>query len=87
MDEWILCSERMPEEHDSIWSKHYGTEYFKKSMWKTESDEVIVTVKYSDGTREVATSHTNDGKWRIEKERIVPCKVVAWMPLPLPCIK
>lgn len=88
MNNWILCSERIPAEHDSVWMKHYGTEHFKKSMWKTKSDEVIVTVEYDDGTRATMTSHTNDGEWRIEKEsRIVNCKVIAWMPLPLPCNK
>lgn len=84
MNEWILCSKRMPVEHDSVWMKLYGTKYWKSNMWKTNSNEVIVTVEFDDGSRATTTSHTNDGEWQIEKKRkIFNCKVIAWMPLPL----
>lgn len=83
--EWIPVSEKMPEEHDSIFARLYGTDKWNDAFWRTKSKEVLVTIEYEDGTRIVASSHTTDGKWSIEKETtLIKFKVVAWMPLPNP---
>jgi hypothetical protein len=83
--EWIPVSERMPEEHDSIFARLYGTDKWNDAFWRTKSKEVLVTIEYEDGTRIVASSHTTDGKWSIEKETtLIKFKVVAWMPYPEP---
>ena len=83
--EWIPVSEKMPEEHDSIFARLYGTDKWNDAFWRTKSKEVLVTIEYEDGTRIVTSSHTTDGKWSIEKETtLIKFKVVAWMPLPKP---
>ena len=83
MNDWILCSNRMPEEHDSMFKKFYGTDKWNNDMWKSKSNNVLVTVEIKDGTRKTALSHTNDGIWRIEKEyKTFSSKVIAWKPLP-----
>lgn len=79
--EWIPVTERMPEEHDSIFAKLYGTDKWDSKLHRTVSNRVLVTIKYDDGTRIVKESHTYDGKWRDEK-RCINCKVEAWMPMP-----
>lgn len=79
--EWIPVSERLPEEHDSIFAKLYGTDKWDSKLHRTVSNRVLVTIKYDDGTRIVKESHTYDGKWRDEK-RCIYCKVEAWMPMP-----
>ena len=83
--EWIPVSEKMPEEHDSIFARLYGTDKWNNAFWRTESKEVLVTIEYEDGTRTVKSSHTTDGKWRIEKKTTLSkFKVIAWMPYPEP---
>lgn len=85
VNQWIPIEERLPEEHDSIFSKFFGTDKWNNSMWRLNSDDVNVTIKFEDGTKKTKTSHTNDGVWRIENEsRINKCKVIAWQPLPKP---
>lgn len=85
-DGWIPVSERLPEEHDSIFAKLKGTDKWREAMFEKISDEVNVTIKYEDGSRKTTTSYTLDGVWEIEKEqRIVKQKVIAWQPLPEPC--
>lgn len=81
--EWIPVSERLPDEHDSIFAKLYGTDNWDSKFWRTVSDSVLVTIKYNDGTRIVHESHTRDGEW-IDEKRNVYLKVEAWMPLPEP---
>lgn len=84
-DGWIPVSERLPEEHDSIFAKLKGTDKWREAMFEKISDEVNVTIKYEDGSRKTTTSYTLDGVWEIEKEqRIVKQKVIAWQPLPEP---
>lgn len=80
---WIPCSERMPEEHDSIWSRFKGTDRFDKVMWKKQSDNVLVTELFEDGTVKTDTATTHDGEWYV-KIRAVKRKITAWMPLPEP---
>lgn len=79
---WIPCSERMPEEHDSIFSKFYGTEKWRDAMFRKTSKTVIITVEYRDGTRQTAPCHTIDGEWNQSMKGMG--KVLAWMPLPEP---
>ena len=77
---WIPCSERMPEEHDSIFAKFKGTDRWMSEMYEKESDLVNVTIRYEDGTKQVKTIKTIDGKWR--KGTFSKSEVLAWMPLP-----
>ncbi|RGU94015.1 DUF551 domain-containing protein [Holdemanella biformis] len=81
--EWIPISERLPEEHDSIFAKSYGTDKWDNRFWRTTSNRVIATIKYNDGTVIVKEAFTHDGEWTVEKKSI-NCKVIAWMPLPEP---
>ena len=79
--EWIPVTERMPEEHGSIFAKLYGTDKWSNALWRTQSKEVLVTIEYEDGVRTVKSSHTTDGKWVLEKRaKLNKCKVVAWKP-------
>ena len=83
--EWIPVSERLPDEHDSLFAKFYGTDKWNDALWKTQSKEVLVTVEFEYGIRSVTSSYTTDDKWEIEKRvKFRKCKVVAWMPLPEP---
>lgn len=83
--EWIPISERLPEEHESLFAKFYGTDKWNDALWKTQSIEVLVTIEYEGGIRSVTSSYTTDGKWEIENRvKFRKCKVVAWMPLPKP---
>lgn len=81
--EWIPVSEKLPEEHDSIFAKLYGTDKWDSRLHRTVSNRVLVTVKRDDGTRFVKESHTRDGEWADEK-KCIDCKVIAWMPMPEP---
>lgn len=78
--EWIPVSEKLPEEHDSIFAKLYGTYKWDSNLYRTISNRVLVTVEYDDGTRIVKESYTRDGEWKDEKN-IINYKVIAWMPL------
>ena len=80
--QWIPCSEKMPEEHDSIFSKFYGTEKWRDAMFRKTSKTVIITVEHLDGTRQTAPCHTIDGEWNQSMKGMG--KVLAWMPLPEP---
>ena len=83
--EWIPVSERLPDEHDSIFARLYGTDKWNDAFWRTKSKEVLVTIEYEDGTRIVKSSHTTDGKWALEKiATLNEFKVVAWIPFPEP---
>ena len=81
--EWIPVSERLPEEHDSVFAKLYGTDKWESRCWRRTSNRVIATIKYNDGTVIVKEAFTHDGEWTVEK-RNINCKVIAWMPLPKP---
>lgn len=83
--EWIPISEKLPDEHDSIFARLYGTDKWDDAFWRTKSKEVLVTIEYEDGTRIVKSSHTTDGKWALEKRATLSeFKVVAWIPFPEP---
>ena len=81
--EWIPVSKKLPDEHDSIFAKLYGTDKWDSRLHRTVSNRVLVTVKRDDGTRFVKESHTRDGEWADEK-KCIDCKVIAWMPMPKP---
>lgn len=81
--EWIPVSEKLPDEHDSVFAKSYGTDKWENMFWRTTSNRVIATIKYNDGTVIVKEAFTHDGEWTIEKKNI-NCKVIAWMPFPEP---
>lgn len=81
--EWIPVSEKLPDEHDSVFAKSYGTDKWNNAFWRTTSNKVIATIKYSDGTVIVKEAFTRDGEWTVEKKKI-NCKVIAWMPFPEP---
>lgn len=81
-NEWIPCSERMPEERDSFYVSGCGLD--EKMIYGKASKVVNVTVEDEDGTRRVATSFTHKGKWEIEDHSVHflnSLKVIAWMPL------
>ena len=81
--DWIPCSERMPEEKDSMFAKFYGTDKWREAMMRKKSDRVIVTVEYDDGERTTDVASTNDGVWQ-NSISVIKRKVIAWMPLPEP---
>lgn len=80
---WIPVSERLPEEHDSIFKKFKGTSKWDPAMFEKISGYVIATVEYMDGTRLTTRAHTTDGIWKADNS-LMTGKVVAWMPLPEP---
>lgn len=81
----IPCSERMPEERPSMFAKFKGTDRCSMLMFEKLSDEVHVTVEFSNGERRVDTGKTIDGKWKCQARIIDPkAKIVAWMPNPEP---
>lgn len=78
--QWIPCSERMPEEHEWIGTKQFGT---------TISDEVYVTFENPKGERFCRHLSFQNGKVNGYDQRFIDaiCKgsrPVAWMPLPEP---
>jgi len=83
VNQWIPCSERLPEEEDSIFARYYGTDRWRKPMFRKRSREVIVTSVFKDGELHTEFAHTIDGEWRVGVN-IVPRTVIAWMPLPEP---
>ena len=80
---WIPVAERLPEEHDSIFAKFKGTNKWSESMFGRVAYEVIVTVKYADGTILTKTAHTTDGKWKLAHPTFNGI-VIAWKPFPNP---
>ena len=80
---WIPVTERLPEEEDSIFARYYGTDRWRKSMFRKKSREVIVTSVFEDGELHTEVAHTTDGEWHVGVN-VVPRTVIAWMPLPEP---
>ena len=80
-NEWIKCSDEMPEEQETIFAKFKGTDKWSPAMFARSSEDVRVVIVFADGTRRVSHSHTIDGKWECEKS---PLKrtVTHWMPNP-----
>lgn len=82
VQKWIPVSERLPEEHDSMFAKWYDTPLWKPGMFRTTSGDVLVCVEFGEGSRVVSTARTNAGEWNISS--IFSGKVTHWMPLPEP---
>lgn len=80
---WTKVAERMPPEHDSIFAKFKGTDRWRDAMWEKQSDVLLVTVEYEDGTKSVETAYTQDGKWKY-KSAVVMRIPIAWRPFPDP---
>ena len=80
---WIPVAERLPEEHESIFAKLYGTPRWEQLMFRKTSDDVLAVVEYDDGTRRVKTVQTTDGEWRLTKFHGAK-KVTHWMLFPEP---
>ena len=77
---WILCNERMPEEHEWIGTKKFGT---------TISDEVYVTFEEPEGERFTKHLKFQNGELsRYDKVYMDAwfkgAKPIAWKPLPEP---
>ena len=77
---WIPCSERMPEEHEWIGTKKFGT---------TISDEVYVTFENEKGERFCQHMSFQNGELsRYDQFHMDTwfkgSKPIAWMPLPEP---
>ena len=77
---WILCSERMPEEHEWLGTKRFGT---------TISDEVYVTFENPKGERFCKHLSFQNGKLSAYDKSTIDAfykgsKPIAWMPLPEP---
>lgn len=73
---WIPVSERLPEEHDSL---------FKNEFFDRTSDIVVVTVADRKGQKTTTYAHTIDGKWSCDLLKACSdYKITAWQPLPEP---
>ena len=55
-------------------------------MFKSMSDDVIVSVRFSDGTKKTGWARTKDGHW--VGLPVIGCPVVThWMPFPEPPVE
>ena len=78
--QWILCSERMPEEHEWIGTKKFGT---------TISDKVYVTFESPKGERFCRHLCFENGKLSPPDQQTIDVWYkgsvpIAWMPFPKP---
>lgn len=80
--DWISVEDRLPEEHESIFAKVYGTKRWADGMFRTISDEVLACVAFEDGHETTMTLRTHDGAWALSS--IHRGHVTHWMPLPEP---
>lgn len=80
--DWISVEDRLPEEHDSIFAKAYGTKRWADGMFRTISDEALACVAFEDGHKMTMTLRTHDGAWALSS--VHRGHVTHWMPLPEP---
>ena len=80
--DWISVKERKPVETHSIFWPWYGTKKWSNAMWREQSDKVLVTVEFKDGTRLVTTGETHDGVWHTAISRTLDPVVTHWMQFP-----
>ena len=80
--DWISVEDRLPEEHESIFAKAYGTKRWADGMFRTISDEVLACVAFEDGHKVTMTLRTHDGAWALSS--VHRGHVTHWMPLPEP---
>ena len=83
VQEWIPVTDRLPDEHESLFARYKGTDKWLNAMFMTISDPVIVCAECENGERIVRTANTVDGVWKV-KDIFCPCKVTHWMPWPKP---
>ena len=76
---WISVKDDLPKEHDSIFANHT---HLSKHMWVKESDNVIVYVRFPDGTGRSTEGRLQDGKWWTRVSPMLEPVVTHWMPLP-----
>jgi len=81
---WISVKDRLPEEHPSIFASCYGTEKWTNGMWRNESDRVLVTILFPDGTRTVDKGKLQDGTWKTGVSPVLPQVVTHWAMWPEP---
>ena len=81
--EWIPVTERLPDEHESLFARYKGTDKWFNGMFMTISDLVIDCAEYENGERIVKTANTTEGIWKV-KDSFYPCRVTHWIPLPNP---
>lgn len=80
---WISVEDGLPQEHDTIFAKFYGTDKWRNGMFLKMSDDVRVVKVFSDGTKRVHHDHTVDGRWESERKGLdVYGHVTHWMPNP-----
>lgn len=80
--EWISVEDRLPEEHESIFAKAYGTKRWADGMFRTISADVLACIAFDDGHKKTMTLRTHDGAWALSS--IHRGHVTHWMPLPEP---
>lgn len=78
LGKWISVKDDLPKEHDSIFA-HMP---LVRGMWAKESDDVIVYVRFPDGTGRATEGRLQDGKWRTRISRTLDPVVTHWMPMP-----
>jgi len=84
---WISVKDHLPPERDSIFKKLIGLEKWREGiegLCQRESDYVIVSVRFSDGTEKTGRARTEDGHW-VELPTIGCPVVTHWRPFPKPC--
>lgn len=83
---WISVDDHLPPEHESIFKKLIDEEKWRKGvegMWQSESDDVIVSVRFADGTKKTGQARTKDGHWT--GLPTIGCPIVThWRPFPKP---
>ena len=80
---WISVEDDLPQEHDTIFAKLYGTDKWRNGMFVKVSDDVRVVKVFRDGTKRVHHDHTVDGRWDSERKGLdVYGHVTHWMPNP-----
>lgn len=80
--DWISVEDRLPEEHESIFAKAYGTKRWVDGMFRTISENVLACVAFEDGHKVTMTLRTHDGAWALSS--VHRGHVTHWMPLPEP---
>ena len=78
---WVSMKDDMPKEHNSIFANHT---HLSKYLWAKESDNVIVYVRFPDGTGRVTEGRLKDGKWWTRISPALEPTVTHWKPLPEP---
>lgn len=82
--DWVYFKDKMPEEHDSMFTKYYGTDKWKHGMFRTVRHNLLFTIEHKK-QRIVVDGRMVDGKPMCEYARMYPdTKYIAWMPYPEP---